>query len=204
MADLSNDFTDTVISILEPEIQEKYKLSLTALLTNPDSVIDKENITEKITNIKIDVNNYIDNLISQSSDKQLELDKTMDNLNNLSIQLEQLINLEANQKQLPILTAIFEHNEKQDQTIYFEKFNENEQLLVKKFIDSSIFIINTSEIYNHYKIGSWIFSGNKIYRIKVHVPENELLIIESTKIEINDLLEQSLSFFSLQSPKINS
>ncbi len=201
MVDFSNDFTDTLISILEPEVQEKYSLSLIKLLTNPGSIIDTVNINEKITNIKTDVNNYISNLLSKSSEKQLELDKTMDNINNLSIQLEQLINLESNQKQLPILTSIFEHNEKQDQTIYLEKFGDNEQLLVKKFIDSSIFIINMSEVYNHYKIGHWVFSGNKNYKIKVHVPENELLIIESTKIEINDLLNQSLSFFSLQLPK---
>ncbi|MCL4383541.1 MAG: hypothetical protein M1168_03675 [Candidatus Marsarchaeota archaeon] len=193
MADLPDNFLETVISILEPEISKNYNISFTALLTDPNSITDKENIDEKIKNIRRDANTYIDNLSAQSEDKQAELDKAMNNINNISDQAEQFITSQAMQNQTPLLNSLFEHKEKQDEIIYFEKFNENEQLLVKKLLSSSLFVVNMSDNYNNYKIGSWIFAGNKNYNLKALMPPNELLIIGSVKQEINDLLDQAAS-----------
>ena len=199
MADAeNNDFADNIIDILEPQISEKYNISLKMLLTDPLSIENKKDTIEKITDIKTDINSYIDTLISESSEKESELNKLLENINDVSLKLDAFIKKNATEKNIPVLKAIYSRNTKKDKIINIENFEENVTLLVNKLLSASLFVIDESYKYKEYDVGAWIFSSNNDYAIEVFLPPQELMIIESARIELNNLIDQTNAILSDQ------
>ena len=192
----NRDFADDVIDMLEPEISEKYNISLKLLVTDPLSIENKDDAANKIADIKGDVENYLDKLSAQSAEKPDELIKTLGNINDISIKLENAIITNAHEKQIPILNATLSRARKKDEVINIENFDENVMLLVNKLLATSLFAINESYTYKEYKIGSWIFSSAKNYSLQVFLAAHELMIIDYAKTELENMLEQASSILS--------
>ena len=192
----NRDFGEDIVDMLEPQIFEKYSISLKQLLADPLAIEDKDNAAGKIPAIKEDIDNYMNKLNSQSSESQETLDKSLQNANNISIQLKELITTVAREKQIPVLNATFGRNIKKDEVISIENFDENVTLLVNKLISTSLFVVNESYRYREYEIGAWVFSSNKDYALQVFMPPHEIMIIDSAKSELDGLLDQALSILS--------
>lgn len=192
----NRDFADDVVDMLEPQIFEKYSISLKQLLTDPLSIEDKETAAGKIGAIKADIDSYMDKLMSQSAENQGALDKSLENANNISAQLKEAITASAREKQIPVLNAAFGRNVKKDEVISIENFDENVALLINKLIASSLFVVNESYKYKEYEVGAWVFSSNKDYALQVFMPPHEIMIIDSAKTELDGLLDQSLAIMS--------
>ncbi len=188
-----NEDTDKMISDLESKILEKYSLSLRSLLLKPEEYADNEGIKGKIEPIKADVNDYMSQLLAALSAEQETFKKDLDHANVQYQKINDSISEKSKMSNVPYITPLaINRNMDYDETIIIDEHNVNIDLLIERLMRTSNYVADISAAYKAYKIGAWIFSGNKVYSLAVNPPESPVLAVETASAEINLRLDMVL------------
>jgi len=192
MADLWSDYTDMMLSELEPTVKSKYNLSLKKLLTNPTQFADDETVSVKIDNIKEEVNKYFDDVVGQLEEERKALENNATKSDSITNQLNQRISLEAKQANIPVIKPYaVARDETRDETVYVNSVDSNTLALVDKLTSGSTFVADMTYKYKDYNIGTWFFSGRKNYVVSVALEPNPVLSVEGSRTELNMLIDNA-------------
>ena len=195
MAELWSDYTDLLITEIDKGIGTKYKFSLKALLSDPTKYMTQPNIQIAISNMKEDVDNYFNGKIKALAEEQKNLDDAASKADSITGQLSRNIVSQARQANVPVIKPVaIERDMARDMNIYINTVDNDIMSLIQKLVLSSVLVADLSTSYNNYKIGSWLFGGNRNYRLNVYMPDSPLLMLDASRAELNNLLMSASDF----------
>jgi len=195
MAEMWSDYTDMLIAEIDKSIGSKYKFSLKALLTDPSKYMSQQNIQVTIANMKEDVDSYFSEKAKGMVEEQRSLEDAASKADSMTGQLGRSIVTQARQGNVPVIKPVaVERDLTKEMTIYINAIDNDILSLIQKLMLSTVLVADLSTSYNNYRIGSWLFSGNKNYRLNVFMPDSPLLMLEASKAEIGNLLASALDF----------
>jgi hypothetical protein len=193
MADLWSDYTDSLITDIDSEMGSKYKMSLREILTDPGKYERQPNLDVTLSNMREDVDKYVDGLLTEMKEESRSLENDMAKVNSITLQLTQNISMQARQHDIALIKpAEIERDTDKDETIVLNTLDDQAIKLVEKLISKSLYVADFSYLYKTYNIGSWFFGGEKDYLIHVYVPENDALDLEMGREEIDSLIDDSI------------
>ena len=190
-----SDYSDGVIKNVDKQISTKYKFTLRSLLTDPSKYVSQPNIQMTIENLKEEVDNYINGKAKDmAAEKKAFEDATMRS-DALTGQLSQSIAMQARQNNVPVIKPVtVDRDTDEDVRIYVDSAENGILSLVQKLASSSMLIADFTAAYGNYKVGEWLFSGNRNYVISVYLPSNSYLLLQSSRDEIIALLNTASGF----------
>jgi len=191
-----DDITQSYIDAIDNAYSTKFGVSIAQFIKHPEQYIDnKEEILLKEENLKAYINEYFDKQIDSLKDEYEEFTKVMESISAQSDRIKKVIMDEASSKKIPFIepnTINISENMRED--IIIEKYDDTIDSLISKLIDSSIYIADTSVYYQKYNVGSWLFStGSRSYVLRIFVPNNPILSINSSKSMILNLVDYAFS-----------
>ena len=197
MAILWGDVSDNIITEVDKKTMGKYKIAIRELLSNPGKFSDSSNIVNTTKNLKEETDSYIDATLVTLKSEQQELEDAAMKADSLSSQLSQNINMQSKQYKVPVIKPIMINRDlTREETIYFDSVDSGLISLVDKLCSSSTYIADYGVTFKKYRIGEWLFSGQKNYVIKAYLPPNEALSLQAAKEELDALFDAALSFFA--------
>ncbi len=189
MAEHWSDYTDFVLTSIDKKISTKYKISLKKLLSGPSKFSSQPNIQATIKNLAEEVNSFIDTAIASMPDAKKALADSVLKADAVTRQLSQNISMQAKQHKVPVVTPVsIIRDETKEEIISVNDSTPDVLALVEKLAASSMLVADFSYAYQNASIGSWLFSGHKNYILEVFVPDNDVAMLEASRIEITDLL----------------
>ena len=154
-----SDSTDMFIDRIDQQLGSKYGVSLRRLLTNPAVIGEEENKKDIIEGFKKDVSSFFEGLLTSLDSERKDFE------------------------------AQLERDETNDETRIISAYNDSIGELFDKILEKSNFIADLSTDYHEYKIGSWLFSGQKNYVLTINQPSSVVLSVENSRDEILALLD---------------
>lgn len=193
MADLWSDYTDSLINEIDDGLGTKYKMSVRRFLTDPRKYANQEGISITVNNMHEDVDNMIDEILKDYTDEQKVLTDNAMKADSMTKQLSQTLVLQAKQNKLALVTPVLiERDETLDERIYINSVDNGTLALVERLVNTSTFVADLGYMYKTYKIGSWLFGGReKNYILTVYVPPSEVLDIENSKTELDEMFNDA-------------
>lgn len=189
MAEFWSDYTDFVLSNMDKKISSKYKLSLRALLANPSKYAGTANIQTIVKNVSQEVDAYINSAIAAMPDEKKALDDQLLKTDAVTKQLAQSVSMQAKAHRVPLVKPVtVERDETQDEAVFVDAVDDSVIALIDKLAGSSMMISDFSYAYGKATVGSWLFSGQKNYVLSVYMPDNDVMMLEASRAEIQDLL----------------
>ena len=195
MAELLSNYTDIIIKDVDRKIGAKYKMSLRDFLSDPSKYSTQANVQVTISNMKEDVNDYINERLKSLDAEQKEVEDTASRADSITSQLMQIISAQAKQNHVVVIKPVsIDRDTTQDLHIFIDSIDNDSAYLIEKLVGSSTFVADFSFNYKEYKIGEWLFSGNKTYLLTVYMPENNVTSLESSRTELQDLFDSAGDF----------
>lgn len=189
MAEQWTGYASMIINYVEPGIKDKYKLSLTDLLSDPDSYIAKPDMWIAVENISEFIKGYVNDMISKMPKDKAALEKDAMKCDSITKQISQNISMQAKQNKVPFIKAdSIERDTSKDEVINISTVDADILKLVEKLMAEAHFVSDFSSNYEEYKIGDWLFSGAKNYVIRVNMQPNSVLDLEVGREEVLDML----------------
>jgi uncharacterized protein YllA (UPF0747 family) len=197
MAALWSDISDSLITEMDKKLGSKYKITIRELLANPGRFSKTANIRNTVSNLKEEVDNYIDDALSTMSAEQKALDDAAMKADSLTSQLAQNVSMQAKQYKIPIVKPVMiDRDMSKDETVYINTLDSGVLALVEKLCASSVYIADYGTNFGKYRIGEWLFSGQKNYVIRAYLPPSEVLSLQASKEELDSLFTAALSFLA--------
>ena len=195
MAELWSDYTDTIVKELDKELNTKYKMTVSGFLSNPGKYAKQANIATSAQNMQEDVNKRIDDMLGEMSDQKKTLEANASKIDAITTQIAQNISMQAKQNKLPILKpVIVERDVARDEVIYVDTVDNGLLSFIEKLVQGSKYVADTTGAYKDYKIGEWVFSGDKNYVIRAYIPRSEYMLLEGSKEELDRLFDVAIDF----------
>lgn len=181
---------NTVIEDLSQDIDDKYGIKLKDLLMNPAFYVSKSGIDVTFSNIREEVEGYINNMLEQLGDEKKEMEKDGLKCDAVTKQLSQNISMQAKQNNIPIVKpSDMDRNTDFEETIYINNVDNGTIALVAKLAGSASFIVDLSTTYKTYNLGKWLFDGQKNYVVNVAMEPNVYMDFDNVKEEIKALMD---------------
>ncbi|MDE1868797.1 MAG: hypothetical protein KGH60_02415 [Candidatus Micrarchaeota archaeon] len=195
MAELWSDYTDMLISGMDRQMNTKFKVSLRDLLTDPSRYASQQNIQITVGNIKEEVNRQIDARIAAMGDAAKALEDAAAKADSLTGQISQSINVQARQNRVPVIKPVaVDRDVTREERIYVDSANADVSSLIEKLVSTSTLVADTTTAYKNYRIGEWLFSGQKNYVMRVYLPRNGVVSLEASRGELTTLLDAAADF----------
>ena len=192
MADLWSDYTDGMISDIDDELGTKYKMSVRRFLSDPGKYAKQEGISITMGNMQEDVDGIIDEQLKDYAAEQKSLMDDAAKADSITTQITQTLNLKAKQNKLPLIRPVMvERDETHDEVVYINSVESGTLMLIDKLTDNADFVADFTYPYKNYKIGNWLFCGEKNYTLRVYLQPSEVLYIENGKNEIDALFNNA-------------
>ncbi len=194
MAQFWSDYTDFVITSIDKSLEGKYKITLRDLLSDPEKYTSMQGIENTVKNMQADVTSFIDSSIASMPEEKTALEDALSRADSVTKQLLDSISLRSKQYKVPVIKPVsVGRDTAKDEVISVGTATQETLALVEKLASLSVFIADMSSTYENALIGSWLFSGSKDYIMNVFMPDNDVAMLESTKAELNDMLESTLA-----------
>lgn len=189
MAEKWSDFTDGILNDRSDEINKKYGLNLADLLSNPGNYTNNLAAKANFEKIRDDIYGYLDQIETSIKDDREELNKNLKNCNDVTQKVSSFLADLSKKSNLPIISpANMRYNKDAVDIIYINEFNDSISSLLNKLASSSNFVLDSTDKYDDYSIGEWIFFGNhKSYDVNLLLEANTALDLDSSRNEINYL-----------------
>ena len=195
MAELWSDYTDMLITGIEKQAGTKFRLSLRSLLEDPTRYAAQQNIQITIDNMREEADKYIDEKIDALTEEQKNLDDAASRADSTTKQLGQNIISQARQNNIPVVKPVtIERDATKEERLTIDTFDNSIMSLVQKLVASSTLVADLGGSYKKYSIGSWLFSGSKNYLLSVYMPDSTLLLLETSRAELDNMLASASSF----------
>ncbi len=189
MAEKWSDFTDGILNDRSDEINKKYGLNLIDLLSNPGNYTNNLAAKANFDKIRNDIYGYLDQIEDSIKDERDDLNKNLKNCDEVTSKITSFLNDLSKKSNVPIISpANMRYNKDSVDTVYINEFNDSISLLLNKLVSSSTFILDSTDKYDDYSIGEWIFfRDHKNYDVNLLLEGNTALDLDSSRNEINYL-----------------
>ncbi len=158
MADLWSDYTELLLSDIEPELKAKYGIAIRDLLNNPAKYANTNDIDTVISNMKEAANGAIDDREASLKDEQNNLQKDAAKADVLTAQIGQAISAQAKQNKVPVVKPmLFARDESGDEVVYVDAVDIGTLALVERLMASALYVADYTTTYQNYKVGDWVF-----------------------------------------------
>jgi len=195
MAEIWSDYSGAIISDMDPMIKKKYGFALSDLLTNPKKFAGTEDIGIKIGNIKEEVDSYIDAQKQEALKKETNFSNMLERADSITGKIAQRISVIAKQNNVPSIKPVaIDRNTDNEEHIYVDSSDDSVMALVEKLAASSMVIADFTTDYNDRKLGEWYFSGHKNYTLTVYMPTSNIMLLDTSKEELDALLGAASDF----------
>lgn len=195
MAEIWSDYSGAIISDMDPMIKKKYGFALSDLLTNPKKFAGTEDIGIKIGNIKEEVDSYIDAQKQEALKKETNFSNMLERADSITGKIAQRISVIAKQNNVPSIKPVaIDRNTDNEEHIYVDSSDDSVMALVEKLAASSMVIADFTTDYNDHKLGEWYFSGHKNYTLTVYMPTSNIMLLDTSKEELDALLGAASDF----------
>ncbi len=192
-----SSYTDVVISDIDSTLGNKYgKLNLRKLLADPSRYAAQANIVSDAQKMKKDIDGYFDGVLGGLSDQSKALDASLSKADSVTSQLMGNISMQAKQNKLPLIKpVVIDRDITRDETIYIDGADGGVLALISKLVENSTYVADSTGSYRNMKLGEWVFGGsNKTYVLRVYVPQNEVMLIEGARNEIDRLFGVAVDY----------
>jgi len=187
-----DDQTDSFIRDIDTSVTAKRNISLRTLLLEPQKYAGTANLTATIKEVKLDVDAYFTELLSNLAQEEQELTSDMEKADSIYTQVNQTINNRAGIGRVPFLKPQdVDFGSTNPETIYIGQYSGQLDALITKLINTSTYICDLSTTYRKYTIGNWLFSGSRSFVLAVQAPESPVISIENARDQINTLIEEA-------------
>lgn len=194
MAELWTDYTDSLIDRIDGKLKDKYKFSLRDFLSTPDKYSKNPNIEMTLSNMKEDIDKYIDDMITSMPQDSKALQTNITKCNSVTIAVAQTISNVTKQNKIPFIKPVtVDRDFARDETIYIDNADQSMMALINKLAEDSKFVCDFSTSYKDYTLGEWFFSGTKNYTVTIYLEPNEVLSLETSKEELDSIMEASIA-----------
>lgn len=186
------DFSEATyryIKAIDNGIKGKYSTSLNSVLTNPDDYLGKEGMKQTVQDMKKDANDYFDAITKEHGADTADFEEGLKNATQIYNSIDSTISAKAKEANIPYISPVDVERNTDDEEIIIEEYGEAEEGLVEKLVGRSDYIADISTAYKNYVIGRWIFAGSKRRALSVNPPTSPILEIESSRAEINNVLD---------------
>ncbi|MFI5412386.1 MAG: hypothetical protein ACHQX1_00660 [Candidatus Micrarchaeales archaeon] len=192
MAELWGDYTDILVNDIDGELGNKYgKMSVRKFLTDPSKYISP-NIVSDSKKMRDDVNAYVDKRLEGMAEEKKALDNSIMKAETITNQLAQNISMNSKQNKLPFIKpALLERDLSKDEVIYIDYVDNGVMALIERLAASSTYIADNTGSFKDHKIGEWVFGGAKNYVLRVYVPQNDAMLTEMARDELNVLFDNA-------------
>ncbi|MEM3199526.1 MAG: hypothetical protein QXD11_02145 [Candidatus Micrarchaeaceae archaeon] len=185
-----SSYTEYLITAIDMKIGSKYGVSIRELLNNPAKFASNKGILDTINSIKDDVQEYVKSKIDSKEDEKEALETSLQKADDLTGQFRQAIKDQAEKVGVAIITPdSISRDESKDEIIFTNDASPASLAMVQKLVSMTLFIADLTTTYKNYSIGSWLFSGYKNYVVNVALPQNEVMLLDTSKNELIDLLD---------------
>ena len=196
MAELWSDYANGVISDIDADLGNKFgKLNLRKLLSDPTKFAAQPNVVSDAQKIKTATQDYFDDILDNLSDDKKRLDVDLAKADSVTSQLAGNISMQAKQNKLPIIKpALIERDLSRDVIIYIDSVDSGVTSLVEKLAANSMYVADNTVAYKGRKIGAWVFGGRKTHVLRVFLPQNQVVMLEGARDEINGLFDIAMNY----------
>lgn len=191
MAELWSDYTDALIKELDRSIGDKYKIGIADLLSNVQKYAGRQNIQTVVSNMREDVNRYIDDALKGMPEQMKEMEDSLAKANEITRQLAQNISMQTRQHSVPLIKPFnIARNTTDEETIQIESVDDQVLRLVERLTDGAMMVADFTADYKNSTIGSWLFGREgKNYMLTVRIEPNDAIDMELSRQELNDLFD---------------
>jgi transcription termination factor NusB len=186
--------TDGFITDIDGVVSKKYGVSLRNLLLHSSRYANKKDIASTVKNIKKEVSDYFDVMLSGLKEEQEKLDSELEEASSQYKQVDALIASKAAVARVPYVKPLYvDRNTANDETVIVDKYDTSFDGLIGKFVFGSHYIADMSATYKQHTLGSWLFSGQKNYVLTLTPPTSPVLAINNSIDTINGMLDDVLA-----------
>ena len=179
------------------EMNDKYKVSLRELLSDPRKYQDLVGVSDIVEKIREDVEAYFTDLLGGLQPEEEEFAKQLENIDALHTQIGQAISSKAGIGRIPFVKpASFDAGGQQVETIYVDNYDGQTDMLVTKLINSANYILDLSTSYRKYAVGNWFFSGSKNCLLSIPMPDSRIIMVENSRDTIIAAVDNATEFFA--------
>ncbi|MGC8687735.1 MAG: hypothetical protein ACP5RM_03500 [Candidatus Micrarchaeia archaeon] len=197
MANIWSDYSDAIIKELDPTIEEKYGIRLSDLLSNPRALTSTQNASITIGNIKEEVDNYIEERRKDAAKYESNFDDMIERADAITVKIAQRISTIAKQNNVPLVKPVaIDRDTTKEEQIFVDAGSDDVLALVEKLVAASMLVADFTTQYKNFKIGQWFFSGHKNYTLNVYMPASNIMMLDSSKEELDTLLDAASDFMS--------
>jgi hypothetical protein len=185
-----DDQTDIFISNIDKSITKTYGLSIRELLLDPDKFTGTKDILDTLTKIRGNVDDYFTGLRDSMVDEKASFTKALENADMQYNKINEAISTKTSFSRIPYIEPYdIKLNSENQEEIVIDQYNNAVDALVTKLVNVSNYVGNISSSYDKYTMGSWIFSGQKVYMLSVYLPPSIISEMDSLNSQIDDLID---------------
>ncbi|MCL5430035.1 MAG: hypothetical protein M1504_00990 [Candidatus Marsarchaeota archaeon] len=195
MAEIWSEYTDGIIKDVDSALGKKYKFTVRQFLKSPMDYASQPNVKNTAESMRKEINGYLDGILNGLTEQRKNLDARASKVNAITSQLSQNIAMQSKQNKIPMIKpVVIERDVTKEEIIYISEVDTGVLSLIEKLISNSIYIADYTGDYKDYKIGDWFFgSNNKNYSLRVYMPQDQIIMLEGAKAEINGLFDIAMS-----------
>ncbi len=186
---LWDEQTDGFISDLDAAIAKAHDISFRSLLLNPGRFLNKKDIDATLKDIRSEADSYFTSLLENLKDEQTKLESEMESATAQYKQIDSVITEKSAAARVPYVRPLFvDRQQREDETILIDRYDESLEAFVGKLVSASNYVADLSATYKQYKLGSWLFSGEKNHVLTLNPPTSPVLAIENSRGVIDGML----------------
>jgi predicted RNA-binding protein with RPS1 domain len=187
-----DDQTELFVREIDTLTTKKYSLSIRDVMLDPDRFVKTEGIMAKLKGLRSESDNYFEDVMKDFQVEEENLEEDLKKADALYNQLSQVITSRASLGKVPVIKAAdMDLSNSSQEIIYIDQLSAPIDSLVTKLVNSSIYIGDLSSSYRRYRLGNWLFSGQRSYVIATRMPDNPVVMVEGSQKLIDSLLDDS-------------
>lgn len=189
-----DDQTELFVSDLNDTISKKYNLNFRSLLMSPEKYLGTKGMSGTVKQIRADADAYFSELMEGMEEEAKKLQAELASATNQYKQVDVLLSEKAAAARIPYVKPFFvSRDSDREELIVVEQYEESLDSLVGKLVNVSNYVADISTAYKEFRMGSWLFSGTKNHVLSINPPVSPVLVMESSRDVIDNMLDDIAS-----------
>ncbi|MCL5239140.1 MAG: hypothetical protein M1286_01545 [Candidatus Marsarchaeota archaeon] len=181
--------TDGFVSDIDAILSKTHDISFRSLLLDPARFSSRKDLSATVSDARSETDNYFNGIMDRLKDEQAKLDSEMESATAQYKQIDSVITEKSAAARVPYVRPLFvDRQQREDETILIDRYDESLEAFVGKLVSASNYVADLSATYKQYKLGSWLFSGEKNHVLTLNPPTSPVLAIENSRGVIDGML----------------